>query len=117
MDIAVLESLVGPDREVINEVLQDFLQSATCMGRELIEASANADASQAAAVAHKLKSSARSVGALRLAEVCARIESADVSGDGVACQVLMPQFEAELAAVRSYLQEQLSADRDVQRYA
>jgi HPt (histidine-containing phosphotransfer) domain-containing protein len=108
---------VGPDREVIDEVLEDFLQSATSMGRELTEASANAAASQAAAVAHKLKSSARSVGALRLAEACSLIESTGLSGDAAACQALMPQFEAELIRVRHYLQEQRSVGDDAQRYA
>ena len=117
VDIAILESFVGPGREVIDEVLQDFLQSATRMGRELIQTSAKADASGSAAVAHKLKSSARSVGALKLAELCALIESAGMSGDMVTCTVLMPQFEAELTAVRSYLQEHRSVDGAAQRYA
>ena len=103
VDIAVLESFVGPERDVVDEVLQDFLESATRMGRDLVETSAKPDVLGAAAVAHKLKSSASSVGALKLAELCALIESAGSSGDLATCTAFMPQFEAELTAVCRYL--------------
>jgi signal transduction histidine kinase/CheY-like chemotaxis protein len=117
VDVAVLKSFVGEDELVIDEVLQDFLESATRMGHELIESGEKSDVAQAASVAHKLKSSARSVGALRLAELCALVEGAGMSGDAAACSLLMAQLETELTAVRDYLQNRLSPGGASKRYA
>jgi HPt (histidine-containing phosphotransfer) domain-containing protein len=55
------------------------------------------------ALAHKLKSSARSVGALALGELCVEIEQAGKAGQIEALAALLPRFEAEMAAVDEYL--------------
>jgi HPt (histidine-containing phosphotransfer) domain-containing protein len=57
----------------------------------------------AGAFAHKLKSSARSVGALALGELCAEMETAGKSGDTDLLAVLLPKFEHELASVEGFL--------------
>jgi HPt (histidine-containing phosphotransfer) domain-containing protein len=57
----------------------------------------------AGAAAHKLKSSARSVGALALGELCAGMERAGKAGDTEALAVLLPRLELELADVEHYL--------------
>ena len=55
--------------------------------------------------AHKLKSSARSVGALALGELCAEMEQAGKAGDmRGALKALLPRFESELAAVDKYIE-------------
>ncbi len=105
VDVAVLEALVGRDQQIVREVLQEFGESAARMGRELIADCMTGRPADAAATAHKLKSSARSVGALKLGELCAVIESAGLSADQVACTLLARQFEAELRAVISYLSD------------
>ena len=55
------------------------------------------------AAAHKLKSSARSVGALALGELCADMEQAGKAGQVEALTALLSRFEAEMAAVDEYL--------------
>ena len=57
----------------------------------------------AGGLAHKLKSSARSVGALALGELCAGMEQAGKACDSEALAVLLPRFEQELASVDRYL--------------
>ena len=74
VDVKVLEQLVGDDPAVIGEFLQDFRVSATKIGTELGAACVAGDAAAAGAAAHKLKSAARSVGALGLGELCAEME-------------------------------------------
>jgi len=70
---------------------------------ELKTACENGQAAQVGALAHKLKSSARSVGALALGELCAEIEQAGKADQIEALVVLLPRFEAEMAAVNEYL--------------
>jgi two-component system, sensor histidine kinase and response regulator len=60
-------------------------------------------AAQAAAIAHKLKSSARSVGALKLGELCADIEIAGHAGDFTAVAAVLPDFENEMRSVDEWL--------------
>ena len=62
------------------------------------------EAAAAGAHAHKLKSSARSVGALALGELCAQMEQAGKSGDAEALAKLLPRFEQELAGVEGFLE-------------
>jgi signal transduction histidine kinase/CheY-like chemotaxis protein/HPt (histidine-containing phosphotransfer) domain-containing protein len=103
VDISALEALVGSDPGIIREFLQAFALSATQAGAELIEASRAERLKDAAAIAHKLKSSARSVGALRLGELCAELENAGASGDRTVMSSLLNRFEQELKSVQEYL--------------
>jgi two-component system, sensor histidine kinase and response regulator len=103
VDVSVLKALVGDIPEVISEFLQDFRNSATQIAAELKTAYAGGQSAQVGALAHKLKSSARSVGALRLGELCAEIEQAGRASQIEALTALLPRFEAEIAAVNEYL--------------
>jgi len=103
LDVSVLAALVGDNPEVISEFLQDFRSSATQIASEMKSAYAAGQAAQMGALAHKLKSSARSVGALGLGELCAAIEQAGKAGQIEVLAALLPHFEAEMAAVVEYL--------------
>jgi two-component system sensor histidine kinase/response regulator len=104
MDVSVLAELVGDDPEVISEFLQDFRSSATQIAAELKTAYEAGQAAQVGALAHKLKSSARSVGALALGELCAEIEQAGKTDRRIeTLAALLPRFEVEMAAVAEYL--------------
>ena len=58
---------------------------------------------QAGALAHKLKSSSRPVGALALGELCAGMEQSGKAGDMAALAMLLPRFEQELVSVEDFL--------------
>jgi two-component system sensor histidine kinase/response regulator len=103
VDVSVLKALVGDDPAMISELLHDFRLSATGIAAELRSASAAGQARASGAAAHKLKSSARSVGALALGELCEAMEQAGNTGQVEALTVLLPRFEAEMAAVDDYL--------------
>jgi CheY-like chemotaxis protein/HPt (histidine-containing phosphotransfer) domain-containing protein len=105
VDVDVLRKLVGDDDAVIREFLHDFRISAANMTAELRAACAAGQAAAAGALAHKLKSSARSVGALPLGELCAQMEQAGKAGDMKALIALSPGFEQEVARVESFLEE------------
>jgi CheY-like chemotaxis protein/HPt (histidine-containing phosphotransfer) domain-containing protein len=103
VDVAVLKELVGDDPAVLQNFLKHFQISAARTAAALQVACATGEAPQAAALAHKLKSSARSVGALALGELCAELERAGRTGGAPALAELWPRFEAEMAAVEAYL--------------
>ena len=103
VDVSALEALIGTDPQVIKEVLQDFRVSAARLSVDLAAACVAQQTAQTAAIAHKLKSSARSAGALRLGELCADIEIAGHAGDLTAVAALLPDFENEMRSVDEWL--------------
>jgi two-component system sensor histidine kinase/response regulator len=103
VDVNVLKALVGDDDAVIREFLHDFRISGTETAAELRAACNSGQTALAGAQAHRLKSPARSVGALELGELCAAMEQAGKAGDTAALAALLPRLEAEMAAVNEYL--------------
>ncbi|MDP1698501.1 MAG: ATP-binding protein [Xanthomonadaceae bacterium] len=99
LDVNMLKMLIGDDEALIREFLQDFRISAATLALELRAACAAGRGVAAGAAAHKLKSSARSVGALALGELCVGIERAGNAGDSDELAALMVTFERELASV------------------
>ncbi|MCC6917488.1 ATP-binding protein [Nitrosomonas sp.] len=108
MEIDMLKSLVGDDPAVIREFLQDFLESSRKIVEQLRSVIANNQADEAKFAAHKLKSSARSVGALSLSEWCAQMETAVKQGEVEKLAVLLPDFEREWVQVERYVKSVLA---------
>ena len=103
LDVGVLRALVGDAPTVIGEVLREFRISAGKATAQMRAACQARQAGDVEAIAHKLKSSARAVGALALGELCARMEEAGHAGRLETLAVLWPRFEAEMAAVDQLL--------------
>lgn len=108
VDLRVLQALVGNDPELIQDFVQDFRASAGRLAAELAVACRAPQPAEAADIAHKLKSSARSMGALRLGELCESIESAGDAADTQGLLGLVQSFESEMAAVQEALDPSLS---------
>ncbi len=106
VDIHVLEELIGDDPKVIKQLLQDFHLSSVKIASELHNAFQTNELKTVVANAHKLKSSARSVGALILGELCAKIEQAGKENNVEAITMLLAQFDAEMARVAVHLSDQ-----------
>ncbi|MEP6740659.1 MAG: ATP-binding protein, partial [Caldimonas sp.] len=106
VDPAVLIALVGDDPSVVREFMLDFARSASDAATALGRAVARTDRREAGAIAHKLKSSARAIGALRLGELCAGIETAALAANDTALLAEWPSFEAEAARVCRWIAEQ-----------
>ena len=117
MQVSVLEALVGTDPQFIHEWLQEFGLSAARSAAGLVEACGTQRSKDAAEIAHKLKSSARSAGALKLGELCAAIEAAGTAGDLTTLTVLLPDFEREMSAVDGYLRSLQAHHDSAQRCA
>ena len=107
-DVTVLESLVGDDPEVVRELLQDYADAQRRQLAELRTADAGMHLAAIGAVAHKMKSAARSVGALPLGDLCAELENAGKRSDRPAVDRLVPMINASSAGVQSEIERYLA---------
>ena len=103
VDLNALKELVGDDPAVLREVLQDFRVSVARIVADLRTACAAGQTRAAGGAAHKLKSSARTIGAFTLGELCADMERAGDAGDSAALAERLPLFNAEMTVVDAYL--------------
>jgi CheY-like chemotaxis protein len=101
--LGVLEALVGNDPAVIFDLLQGFQDSAANAAAALKAACGVGDMATTVEQAHRLKSSARTIGALALGARCEEIETAGKAGAGDALARLLPAFEREWDAVNAFL--------------
>ena len=106
IDATVLPSLIGCDPATLREFLTGFAASARRAERDLTAAIAAGQRATAKAVAHRLKSSARAVGAVALGELCARLEAATEHDDTVALGARAATFAAEVARVCNWIDAQ-----------
>jgi PAS domain S-box-containing protein len=107
VDLTVLYGLVGDDAHTVHEILVAFLASAREQAEALRLAYLAGDRRHAGAIAHKLKSAARSVGAMALGAMCAAMEQQRPAGDAEAIGVDLLQFDRTFAAVVGQIETQL----------
>jgi HPt (histidine-containing phosphotransfer) domain-containing protein len=98
-DASALGRVVGNNQAAHVRLLQKYRSAAHDMVAGMVQCAANGEWKQAAEQAHKLKSSSRSVGAMRLGELCEALERAGRSGNGAACAALVQTVEAAFAEV------------------
>jgi DNA-binding response OmpR family regulator len=110
LDTAVLERLVGDDRAVVEALLSDYLRSARELRTDLRTADAGHDIKRLGDLAHRLKSSSRSVGALVLASACQALEDASHRGNPALLCAATARVEAALEQVESRLSERLRSE-------
>ncbi len=99
VDVSVLRMYVGDDARVVLKFLSRYLVSTRRIAGQLRAAYAMGDSREVGVIAHKLKSSSRTVGALALGDICAELESAGRAGERGNLEKSMMKFETALAAV------------------
>jgi CheY-like chemotaxis protein len=97
-----LKEIVGDDPAIVAEFLIDFVLTAREAVGEIQVAYRARAAQEIAAFAHKLKSSARTVGADSLADLCQALEQAGKIGDWAAIDMSMPRLDPGFAAVEHF---------------
>lgn len=100
---AVVMHLNISERKAAEEALKAFRLSAEQARHDLNLGARTGSLRIASEAAHRLKSGASTIGATRLAEVCAVIEANTVAGGVAAFSALLPRFEVELRAVYRFL--------------
>ena len=104
LDIEVLKSMFGDDDELTLSILQEFKSSALPYMKELDAALAARRTDGVKNLAHKLKSSSRTVGAAPLADICEALEEVAPRQDWLRITELEEALRAELGAVVDFIE-------------
>jgi signal transduction histidine kinase/HPt (histidine-containing phosphotransfer) domain-containing protein len=107
LDINVLKGLVGDEAGSLYELLKDFLGALSDGMAGIRSAAAAEDFDEVGSMAHRLKSSSRSVGALPLGDACAELENSSRLGNKNIAAAAVAAFETAAEEVLPKLREQL----------
>ncbi len=106
IDFSAIEKFVGTNKDAQEKIYAKFLESCPGIKEDILAAYQDKDVEQVRAHSHKLKSSARAVGANKLADLCLEIETAakennmDKMNDAV--QELNEVSSASCEAIKSH---------------
>jgi len=107
VNVEVLRGLIGKEEEVVRSFLAEYLQLARRLAGELRDASRAKDARRVAAIAHKLKSSSRSIGAIVLGDLCAELENAGKAENVWDIVKAIGPFDAAMDSVEFWIEKYL----------
>jgi HPt (histidine-containing phosphotransfer) domain-containing protein len=103
-DPRALDAFTGGDPGIAREIYVDFIK----LGKVDLDAARAAlsgrDATALARAAHRIKGSARMIGAMPASEAASAVESAAREGDWAAADAGMPVFEQSLGELFSVLE-------------
>ena len=91
-----LSSMVGDNPDIHRRLLEKFLNSTQGQVSQMSRDITIHETEAVGKIAHKLKSSARSVGAMRLGELCEQLEHAGKAGEIEACSTLSQSLHETL---------------------
>jgi two-component system, sensor histidine kinase and response regulator len=103
IDEQVLKNVFGDDAEMLKEILNEFVQPTLNIIEEINLAHQKHSADDIKKAAHKLRSSARSVGANSLADLCTTLETAGQSKDWDTIDDATPQLDKLMTAVETHI--------------
>lgn len=107
--LKALQDVIGGSRDDLDDLIAGFLQDAPSLIAEMQAAAEAGDIATVRRGAHSLKSNCRDLGALLLAQVCARLE-ADLGAGSPATNLTarVAEVAAHWPEVRSALEAELS---------
>lgn len=108
LDVSVLKKNIGEDPIKLTKFLNFFQMTAQEISTEIIASIRAEQIDAVIASAHKLKSSALTVGALDLGSLCKAIEDAGKARDLALLNILQVSFEDEWTEVNKLLETWLS---------
>ena len=104
IDSTALTDVFGDDPELFKEILGEFVAPARENIDEIKSAWTSRSAGEVKAAAHKLKSSARTVGAMQLAELCLALETAGRESDWQFIDAQAQRLDPLFAQVADYVE-------------
>lgn len=112
IDESVLESLAAlpqsGDQGLVNQVIQTYIKSSMDLMTQLGEAIDRSDSECIRAAAHSLKSSSANVGAIRLADLFASVETSTRRTDRASAATLQRQIQEEYQRVVDTLKRRIA---------
>jgi two-component system sensor histidine kinase/response regulator len=115
LDVEVLSDTFGGNPEKMRKYAFMFLETAREGLLEIDRALAAGEVERAAGVAHRIKSSARTVGAMGFGDVCADLEGQRERGSIAQARSLAARLRALLARLERYIAAELGARQQDQK--
>jgi PAS domain S-box-containing protein len=103
-----LTELIGDNPPLHKSLLTKFLANSPEQVGAIARAAVAGDSQTAAGLAHTLKSAARSVGAMALAELCQSIETAGHAGDAAKCRQCAADLDNAYLAAASKINSHIA---------
>lgn len=103
IDERALKDMFGDDDDTFKEILNDFIVPSQKIIEEIKSGWESRSAEAVKQAAHKLKSSARSVGANELADLCLALETASKQGEWTIIDNGMQNLDPLMAEIESYI--------------
>ncbi len=107
-DATTLPRLVGDNPTMHHRLLEKFLCGAQEQVADIGAAALTGETGRVADIAHKLKSAARTVGALQLGELCQQLETAGRADNKQACGTLVGRLGKSLSAATDLIKERIA---------
>ena len=110
VDMAALaslqEDLGGPD--ALARIVRLFLEQLDPQAEQIDASARGGDHESLARIAHRMRSSAATLGADGMADLLSALEAAAVDGDAAACDQLAAAFATQVASTKATFEEVLS---------
>jgi signal transduction histidine kinase/CheY-like chemotaxis protein/HPt (histidine-containing phosphotransfer) domain-containing protein len=99
-DFDTVVSIIGDDQDLIRDLIEQYLEDLEAAAMEIEKARAKSDAKQVKFLAHRLKSSSKSVGALKLGAIFTALELAPLPDTSVSSNETSEQIHLAIIAFR-----------------
>lgn len=106
-DSTVLSRMMGDNPVMQNHLLEKFLIYAEERVNWILQATEAKDFSRVRSLAHALKSSSRTAGAMQIGELCMAMEKAGEAGDTHACIALSEKLNKMFASTATIIRRNL----------
>lgn len=105
LDLHPLMDMFDQDLSIVREILHEFISPTDATIEEIVNAYHDKSTDKLEMASHKLKSSARSIGAYLLGDTCEQIEHASKDSDWTTIDELVPQLDSMMANIKSQIKE------------
>jgi len=107
IDLSVLKNIFNNDADLMRKFSKKFIQVAEEVITEIEAAKIRSDLKALESQGHKLKSSARTIGAHHFAELCDGLEIAAIKSDWAQIEHFMSQISVSFNHVKQQLEDEI----------
>ena len=105
VDPTALKAIVGDNPDLHREIMKDFIAPAQEMASQLRQAFDLGLVHEVGELGHKLKSSARTIGANQLGDLCEELEKAGKVDNWEAIELLFPQLDDIFSKTLTFIED------------
>jgi len=109
IDLSALVEVFGvDDKDMFKDTFKDYLEAAPETISDLHRAIQSIDSAKVGAIAHKLKSSSRTIGANKLADICFALEMAGKEQKADIYKALQADLDQAFETVEEFIKDYIS---------